>query len=195
MAVVSLHCPFVKPSEDYAVGIEAAAEAYTRETWRRRPRGPYALGRWSVGGIFALHAVQELARQGERVAELELIDCPVLRGLDYLLRCCYDYCKSVGLLGASHGVQRAPGSLATLRPATRACTQVVWAYDAVDRHLESTFERRPDVPIGLKFLTAARTDCGPCCWETLLPETDIVINRVEDCSHSVPTQWFCANAE
>lgn len=76
LAVVGVNCPFVKRPEDYTVGIEPVGAAYIREIRRRQPSGPYALGGWSVGGIFAFHVAQELARQGEQVTELVLIDCP-----------------------------------------------------------------------------------------------------------------------
>jgi pimeloyl-ACP methyl ester carboxylesterase len=201
VAVVGVNCPFMKTPEDYTVGIEPVGEAYIREIRRRQPRDPYALGGWSVGGIFAFHFAQELTRQGEQVTELVLIDCPVPRGLDHLPRRYYDYCNEIGLLGTSHGQKRAPPAWLVghfeacvdslhdhyaepFTPETAAPrTQIIWACDAIDRHLEPKFERRAEDPEGLKFLTANRTDYGPCGWEILLPEPEIALDRVTGCNH------------
>lgn len=201
MAVVGVNCPFMKTPEDYTVGIEPVGAAYIREIRRRQPNGPYALGGWSVGGIFAFHVAQELVRQGEQVTELVLIDCPVPRGLDHLPRRYYDYCNDIGLLGTVNGVRRAPPAwlvghfeacvnslhdhhAAAFTPEGSAPrTQIIWACDAIDENLEAKFERRPDDPEGLKFLTATRTDFGTCGWETLLPELDIALDRVAGCNH------------
>ncbi|KAK3938759.1 hypothetical protein QBC46DRAFT_439652 [Diplogelasinospora grovesii] len=201
VAVVGVNCPFMKTPENYTVGIEPVGEAYIREIRRRQPRGPYALGGWSVGGIFAFHVAQELVKQGEQVTELVLIDCPVPRGLDHLPRRYYDYCNDIGLLGTVNGIRRAPPAwlvghfeacvdslhnhhAAPFSPeASAPRTQIIWACDAIDKNLEPKFQRRPDDPEGLKFLTATRADYGPCGWETLLPEPDIALDRVTGCNH------------
>lgn len=207
LAVVGLNCPFMKTPEEYTGGIEAVGAAYVREIQRRQPRGPYALGGWSVGGIFAFHAAQLLAARGEAVAELVLIDCPVPAGLDRLPRRYYEYCADAGLVGNAAGVpgaetrRRAPPPwlvghfeacveslhahhAAPFAPAAAAPrTQVVWACDAVDRHRAVKFDRRPDDPAGLRFLTEARADFGPCGWETLLPAPALALDRVVDCDH------------
>ena len=201
VAVVGVNCPYMKTPENYTVGIESVGAAYIREIRRRQPHGPYALGGWSVGGIFAFHVAQELVRQGEEVTELLLIDCPVPRGLDHLPRRYYDYCNEIGLLGTVNGVRRDPPTwlvghfeacvnslhdhhATPFSPAASAPrTQIIWACDAIDANLEPKFERRPEDPEGLKFLTATRTDFGPCGWESLLPEQDIMIDRVAGCNH------------
>ncbi|AEO70601.1 polyketide synthase [Thermothielavioides terrestris NRRL 8126] len=202
VAVVGVNCPFMKTPEAYTCGIEPVADAYIREIRRRQPRGPYALGGWSVGGIFAYHVAQQLVAAGEEVTELVLIDCPVPRGLDHLPRRYYEYCRDIGLLGTVDG-QKKRTPPAWLVPHFEACvnslhdyhakpftpeaaaprTQIIWACDAIDKHLEPKFERRPDDPEGLKFLTATRTDFGPGGWETLLPEPCIELAKITDSNH------------
>ncbi|HEU4329130.1 MAG TPA: amino acid adenylation domain-containing protein [Roseiflexaceae bacterium] len=54
--------------------IEAMAERYLRAMRAVQPHGPYALGGWSIGGVVALEMAQQLARGGERVALLAVID-------------------------------------------------------------------------------------------------------------------------
>ncbi|KAE8371763.1 beta-ketoacyl synthase [Aspergillus bertholletiae] len=205
IAVVGVNCPFMKTPESYTCGIDEVAQFYITEVRRRQPHGPYALGGWSVGGIFSYRIAQQLAAEGEQISELVLIDCPVPQGLDHLPRRYYEYCNAIGLLGDVNGVKRDPppwlvshfeacvnslhryhatpfaaGDVGVAMPPR---TQIIWACDAIDKHCEPKFERRPDDPAGLKFLTAARTDFGPCGWDTLLPEDDITIDRISGANH------------
>jgi naphtho-gamma-pyrone polyketide synthase len=201
LAVVGVNCPYMKLPEQYNCGIEKVGEMYVSEIRRRQPNGPYALGGWSVGGIFAYHVAQQLAAAGEQVTDLVLIDCPVPRGLDGLPRRYLEYCERVGLLGEVNGVKKEPPKW--LIPHFEACvnslhshnakpfppasqaprTQVIWACDSIDRHLDEKFERSADDPEGLKFLTETRMDFGPCGWETLIPEEEIEISRIEGANH------------
>ena len=201
IAVVGMNCPYMKIPEQYPQDIEKVSAMYINEIRRRQPHGPYILGGWSIGGIFAFHVAQQLAAQGEHVSNLVLIDCPVPRGLEHLPKRYYEYCDKMGLLGEGpHGVRRAPpqwllphfeacvNSLHAYHgvpfdPATAPKTQIIWACDAIDRHCEPKFDKMPGDPEGMKFLTEARTDFSPAGWETLLPEGRIEITRVEDGTH------------
>ncbi|KAF7590070.1 hypothetical protein BBP40_003272 [Aspergillus hancockii] len=200
VAVVGVNCPFMKTPESYTCGVDEVSQLYITEIRRRQPHGPYALGGWSVGGIFAYHIAQQLTAQGEQVSELVLIDCPVPKGLDHLPHRYYEYCNTIGLLGEVNGVKRDPPPW--LITHFEACVnslhsyhatpftsdnvpraQIIWACDAIDKHCEPKFERRPDDPEGLRFLTATRTDFGPCGWESLLPEEDINVERMTGANH------------
>jgi iterative type I PKS product template protein len=200
IAVVGLNCPYMKEPHLYTGDIEEVGTAYIHEIQRRQPHGPYALGGWSVGGIFAYHVAQRLIDLGEEVTNLVLIDCPVPRGLDHLPKRYYEYCDRVGLLGEVNGVKRAPPSWLTghfeacvhslhdhhasaMNPFVAPQTTIIWACDAIDKHVTPRFERRPDDPNGLKFLTEARTDFGTCGWEALIPEENCTIFRTEGANH------------
>jgi thioesterase domain-containing protein/acyl carrier protein len=201
IAIVGMNSPYMKIPEQYNTGIEDVAAMYIREIRRRQPSGPYAFGGWSVGGIFAYHVAQQLVSEGETVSELLLIDCPVPRGLDHLPKRYYEYCDQIGLLGEVNGVRKAPPQW--LIPHFEACvnslhtyhakpfvpadaapeTHIIWASDAIDKHVSHKFERRLGDTEGLKFLTESRTDFGPCGWESLLPEGGIHITRAVDANH------------
>ncbi|KAL4781318.1 beta-ketoacyl synthase [Aspergillus varians] len=201
IAVVGINCPFMKLPEQYSCGIDMVSALYVEEIRRRQPQGPYTLGGWSVGGIFAYHAAQQLVSEGEAVTDLILIDCPVPRGLDHLPRRYYEYCDQIGLLGEVNGVRKDPPKW--LIPHFEACvnslhdyrasafiptsaapkTHVIWASDAIDKYCMPKFERRPDDPEGLRFLTEARTDYGPCGWETLLPDNKMDFAQIADVNH------------
>lgn len=202
VAVVGVNCPFMKIPEQYTLSTEEVCSLYIDEIRRRQPHGPYALGGWSIGGIFAYVIAQKLVEANESVTDLILIDCPVPQGLDHLPTRYFEYCDRIGLLGeVKNGLRKAPppwlikhfeacvDSLhpyhgTPLEPKHQAPnTQIIWACDAIDRHCSPKFDRRPDDPEGLKFLTEARVDFGPCGWETLLPEDRISISRATDANH------------
>jgi thioesterase domain-containing protein/acyl carrier protein len=54
--------------------VEAMAARYLRELLRVQPQGPYRLGGWSMGGEIAFEMARQLAREGEEVELLALID-------------------------------------------------------------------------------------------------------------------------
>jgi amino acid adenylation domain-containing protein len=56
--------------------IEAIAAHYTAAIHAAAPPGPYLLGGWSLGGTVAFEMAQQLAREGEEVALLVLLDAP-----------------------------------------------------------------------------------------------------------------------
>ncbi|OUS28891.1 hypothetical protein A9Q99_10970 [Gammaproteobacteria bacterium 45_16_T64] len=54
--------------------VDEMTSEYVREIIGMQPRGPYLLGGWSSGGIFALEIANRLQRLGEKVSMLVLID-------------------------------------------------------------------------------------------------------------------------
>lgn len=54
--------------------IQAMAACYVNEMRLVRPRGPYLLTGWSLGGIIAMEAAQQLTDAGEHVALLAMFD-------------------------------------------------------------------------------------------------------------------------
>jgi amino acid adenylation domain-containing protein len=54
--------------------IEDMARHYVREITKAFPRGPYAIGGWSFGGIVALEVTRQLRREGRAVAVLAIFD-------------------------------------------------------------------------------------------------------------------------
>lgn len=54
--------------------VEAMAESYVDHLRRIQPRGPYALGGYSLGGLIALEMAQQLVRRGEPIEVLCVVD-------------------------------------------------------------------------------------------------------------------------
>ncbi|KAL2813896.1 beta-ketoacyl synthase [Aspergillus granulosus] len=218
LAIIALNCPFRKQPSSYTGGVDTASYAYVAQIRHRQPCGPYALGGWSVGGIFTYRVAQILTQQGEQVSDLVLIDCPVPRGLDYLPKRYFEYCNRIGLFGTVHGYKDAEGPKvpppAWLIPHFEACidslhdyyatpwkpglgapvptTHVIWACEPIDFSAEEKFEHMDGDPEGLNFLTRARTDFGPCGWETLLPVECMRFWSVGGASHFSMMRGECA---
>ncbi|MFZ1026924.1 MAG: amino acid adenylation domain-containing protein [Limnoraphis robusta] len=59
--------------------IPEMAEVYLQEIRAIQPSAPYRLGGWSMGGVIAYEAAQQLIKQGVEVEHLVLIDSPAPR--------------------------------------------------------------------------------------------------------------------
>ncbi|KAH8754195.1 polyketide synthase module [Diaporthe sp. PMI_573] len=101
MNIVSLVCPYRKDPQGLRdISLDELLISYVEEIRRRQPRGPYSLGGWSSGGIFAYRASQILIDLGETARHLILIDSPApIRGLERLPQRFYEHCASAGLFG------------------------------------------------------------------------------------------------
>jgi len=71
---IGLQAPGVDGDREPIEDLIALARGYVAEVRRMQPRGPYALGGWSLGGMIAFHMAHELRRLGETVAPLVLFD-------------------------------------------------------------------------------------------------------------------------
>ena len=79
---------------------DAVMESYLNELQRLSPHGPYSLGGWSSGGIFAFEAARRLTAVGEIVRHLVLIDSPApTRGLQRLPSQFYEHAQAAGIFG------------------------------------------------------------------------------------------------
>ena len=64
----------IEAGEEALTDIEAMASSCLAEIRRVQPEGPYRLGGYSVGGLIAFEAAQQLRSRGEEVALLALFD-------------------------------------------------------------------------------------------------------------------------
>jgi len=70
----ALEAPGLHGAEVAETSVEALAARYVEALRGHQPSGPYALGGWSFGGVVAYEMACRLARLGETVALLALID-------------------------------------------------------------------------------------------------------------------------
>lgn len=72
--VYGLQAPALDPEVPVPESLAALAGDYVRRIRQVRPRGPYHLAGWSVGGIIAQEMACELRAQGDEVGLLALLD-------------------------------------------------------------------------------------------------------------------------
>lgn len=101
VAIVGLISPYARDLENMNCTVTVLMESYVTEIRRRQKHGPYHLGGWSSGGVFAYLAAQTFIAQGETVKDIIIIESPVLQLVDRLPTYFYEYCDQIGLFGAS----------------------------------------------------------------------------------------------
>jgi iterative type I PKS product template protein len=154
-AIIGFNCPYARDPENLKCNIDDLMGSYLAELRARQPRGPYHLGGWSSGGIFAFLAARQLLAAGEEVRSLIIIDSPVPRVMDKLPTQFYEYCDTLGLFGYSTGDTSQPTPewliphfnasvdvlhgctfppLTGLPPEKMPRTSIIWAGDSVLKH-------------------------------------------------------------
>ncbi|KAK5173464.1 uncharacterized protein LTR77_002145 [Saxophila tyrrhenica] len=88
-ALYALESPFVNCPEQHSLNVEHMAATWILAIRRARPKGPYLLGGYSAGGVYAYEIARQLAENhGERIAGLLIIDSrvpqPVPAALDII---------------------------------------------------------------------------------------------------------------
>jgi thioesterase domain-containing protein len=73
-----LQAPGIDGAREPLVSVPEMAAEYVDAIRQVQPRGPYCVGGWSCGGIVAYEMACELARQGQQVALLAIVDAGLL---------------------------------------------------------------------------------------------------------------------
>lgn len=77
--VYALQAPGGEIGTEAVSSVEELARGYLEAIARIQPRGPYAIGGWSFGGMVAFEMARQLRQRGEEVGQLLLIDTIVRR--------------------------------------------------------------------------------------------------------------------
>ncbi|KAK1580585.1 LOW QUALITY PROTEIN: polyketide synthase [Colletotrichum navitas] len=190
LCVYGLHSPWVKEPEAFTCTIEQATELYLAAIRARQPHGPYLLGGWSSGCVFAYESARLLLEAGEEVLGLIIIDMHCPRPLPEWIdttRGLWEYwCETTGLnnvfaplpdgadleahlisnfraLNKYHPKPMASGK----RP--KHGTLIIWAKKGMGNGLKrEDYGDFPD-PLGLgEWFCFDRNDFGPNGWEELV---------------------------
>lgn len=199
VSLVGLNCPYARDPENMSCSITALMQSYVTEIRRRQPRGPYHLGGWSSGGVFAYLAAQTFMSQGEEVKNLVIIDSPVPQLVDRLPTYFYEYCDQIGLFGQN--AHDAPKYLIPhfeasvdvlvgyrLEPLPKQSmmpkVSIIWACDSVlDGKDAPPIRKEKSESKGVHFLLERRTDFGPNEWDRMVPGGVFVTEKVQGANH------------
>ncbi|GFF26151.1 conidial yellow pigment biosynthesis polyketide synthase [Aspergillus udagawae] len=72
--IYALDSPFVDCPENFDLSIQEMATIFLRTIRRIQPRGPYLIGGWSAGSMYAYEVAHRLTMQGETIASLIILD-------------------------------------------------------------------------------------------------------------------------
>jgi iterative type I PKS product template protein len=185
VAVYGLNCPFMKSPKDWTCGVRGVSTLYLNEIRRRQPEGPYLIGGWSAGGVFAYEVSMQLMEMGEKVERLVLIDAPCPVALEPLPARLHIFFDQIGLLGTGKpgGTPQwllphfaaAIAALSDYEPVpfadgTAPPTTAIWCTDGV---CPNPGDPRPpqadgEDPAPMKWLLNNRTDFTDNGWGQLL---------------------------
>ncbi|RYO88710.1 hypothetical protein DL764_008697 [Monosporascus ibericus] len=74
LSVYAVESPWVNDPENFTCRFEQAARQYLAAIRAKQPHGPYMLGGWSAGGVFAYEVARLLLDAGDEVVGLVIID-------------------------------------------------------------------------------------------------------------------------
>ena len=193
LCVYGLTCPFLKNPTAWTCGVRGVIKLYIEEMLRRQSEGPYLIGGWSAGGVFAYEAARQLAVMRKTnptknfyVEKLILLDSPCPVALEPLPSRLHVFFNQIGLLGDGNPdhtpswllphFQATIDSLKAYEPALMKDdpfdapeTLLIWCTDGVAKN---PGDPRPphqadDVEV-MNWLLDNRTDFSSNGWEKLL---------------------------
>ena len=72
--IYALESPFLDDPATFDLSIEEMASIFIRTIRRIQPHGPYLIGGWSAGSVYAYEVAHRLTREGEAILALIVID-------------------------------------------------------------------------------------------------------------------------
>ena len=72
--IYALESPFLDDPATFDLSIEEMASIFIRTIRRIQPHGPYLIGGWSAGSVYAYEVAHRLTREGEEILALVVID-------------------------------------------------------------------------------------------------------------------------
>lgn len=193
-SVYGLESPFLRCPEQFYCTMEEICGMYVDAVRTVQPRGPYLLGGWSIGGMYAYEVARQLTAAGEAVHGLLLIESACPRRLDGLPAITLAVCEETGMFEGmggrtlSHaeklhvvGCVRAVSAYDPVPIAAAARPPhvfVIWSryglFEKLSLRVREAGERMLEEDGGGKtgithdWLTAERTSFGPQGWDRLL---------------------------
>lgn len=131
LPIYALESPFLNRPSEYTCTIEEICTVFVASIRSTRPRGPYFLGGWSIGGIYAYETARQLVQLGERVEGVLLIESPCPKKMEGLPPLTLEVLEETGIFV---GIPTRGGGPDTPMPLGQkqhivGCVQAVITYD------------------------------------------------------------------
>lgn len=184
--IYALESPFLGSPGTFDLSIQEMATIFIRTIRRIQPQGPYLIGGWSAGSMYAYEVAHRLTTQGETILALVILDmrAPSLIPTSIVTT---DF---VDKLGTFEGINRArdlPEDLSVKERAHLMATcRALSRYDApkfpVDRQPQHVavvwaklgLDNRPDAPVAA--MCRPGVEIGKKLSEMVLPEFEVYFN-------------------
>jgi thioesterase domain-containing protein len=144
-----LQAPGVDGIREPLASVPEMASEYLEAIRRVQPRGPYAVGGWSFGGIVAYEIAQQIRAAGEDMQLLAIIDAGVLYAMAVLLSF-----FPKGEMGVTEALRLPTGDQlerfrrrtapAGLVPEDADETLATWIFRVFVSNMRATFDYRPE---------------------------------------------------
>ncbi|KAL9637499.1 MAG: hypothetical protein Q9164_002146, partial [Protoblastenia rupestris] len=95
--IYALESPFLHAPQEYTCTVEEVCRKYCAAIRKTQAKGPYIVGGWSAGAVYAYEIARQLLEQGERILDLILIDMRVPRPMPDAFEPTLDLIESAGL--------------------------------------------------------------------------------------------------
>ncbi len=102
--IYALESPFLKDPHAYECSVEEVCALYVKGLKKTQPHGPYIVGGWSAGAVYAYEVTRQLLEAGDKLLGLILIDMRVPKAMPDALEPSVELIESAGLFT---GVERA----------------------------------------------------------------------------------------
>ena len=102
--IYALESPFLQDPHAYKCTVEEVCALYVKAVQKTQPKGPYIIGGWSAGAIYAYEVSRQLLEAGEKLSGLILIDMRVPMAMPDALEPSIEIIEQAGLFT---GVERA----------------------------------------------------------------------------------------
>ncbi|CEJ58735.1 hypothetical protein PMG11_07382 [Penicillium brasilianum] len=202
LRICGLNSPLFYEKNSVQTDIPFMASRMVEIVRQVQPRGPYILGGWSAGGMYAFEAARQILEAGEKVASLILIDSPCRLRFGPMPHQVLDL-LSESLTQGSEVRQHFLETIAavgeyTPRPLKKnSFTQVtiIWATDGLEKTMDyspkATDLNYDDAIVEWLFRRAGPLDAMG--WDKLLPEFDLEIKTTKG-NHFSMIQALNANS-
>lgn len=198
VSVIAFGSPFHDRPRDFVISIQELAQIFVCKMLTLQPEGPYLLGGWSIGGVYAYEATAQLLRLGKQVKGLILLDAPCPTALPPFPIDNIDVLESLGVFDqterreadvrvSTNILQHFASSIGALenyaieplphRKPTQPICRIIWARHGVLEGLSTRKReqflttRRHEVTNFNKFqkwLMVSRVDYTPNGWDKLI---------------------------
>ncbi len=102
--IYALESPFLQDPFAFQCSVEEVCSLFAKAIRKTQPKGPYIIGGWSAGAVYAYEVARQMLEAGDKLLELILIDMRVPRAMPDALEPSIEIIESAGLFT---GVERA----------------------------------------------------------------------------------------